>query len=120
MRGSVAATFVILFAGLAIVAVLLAVRQFNRGSSERAEITQLRADVADQAASIARLEGENARLRAEIGTLKDLATGRTDIKDLTQEIRTMVWMAYGPNEEAHRRGQRPSAARDPGGGQGAG
>jgi cell division protein FtsB len=111
MSGSVAATFVVLFAGLAAVSVLLAVRQYNRGSSERAEIIQLRADVADQTASIARLEGENIRLRAEITTLKDLATGRTDIKDLTQEIRTMVWMAYGPHEEAQRRVQRPPAAR---------
>ena len=120
MRGSVAATFVVLFAGLAAAAILLAVRQFNRGASERADLGQLRADLADQAASIARLEGENTRLRAETATLKDLATGRKDIQDLTQEIRTMVWMAYGPNEEAQRRAQRPPAARGPAGDEGAG
>ena|SRR5215207_2805395 len=119
MRGSVAAAFVVVFAGVAAVSVLLAVRQFNRGASDRAAITQLQADVADQQASIARLDGENVRLRAETVTLKDLATGRKDIQDLTQEIRTMVWMAYGPNEEAQR-ARRPATARDPGGEQGAG
>lgn len=113
MSGSVAATFVVLFAGVAAASVLLAVRQYNRSAHERAEIVQFRADLADLTASMARLEGENTRLRAETATLKDLATGRKDIQDLTQEIRTMVWMAYGPNEEAQKRGQRPSAARGP-------
>lgn len=115
MRGSVAATFVVLFAGITAAAVLLAVRQFNRGAGERTEIVQLRADVSDLTASIARLDGENVRLRAETLTLKDLATGRKDIQDLTQEIRTMVWMAYGPKEEAQKRGQRPPTARGPAG-----
>jgi hypothetical protein len=113
MRGSVAATFVVLFAGVTAVSVLLAVRQFNRSAADRAEIVQFRADIADLTASIARLDGENVRLRAETVTLKDLATGRKDIQDLTQEIRTMVWMAYGPNEEAQRRGQRPPTTRRP-------
>ena len=115
MRGSVAAAFVVLFAGVAAVAVLLAVRQFNRSANERAEIAQLRADIAARDATNARLDGENVRLRAETVTLKDLATGRKDIQDLTQEIRTMVWMAYGPNEETHRGQQRPATARGPGG-----
>src|SRR5215217_4133388 len=114
MRGSVAAAFVVLFAGVAAVAVLLAVRQFNRSAGERAEIAQLRADIAARDASNARLDGENVRLRAETVTLKDLATGRKDIQDLTQEIRTMVWLAFGQNEEAQKRGQRPSTARGPG------
>ena len=121
MRGSVAAAFVLLFAGIAVAAGLLTVRQYNRGAKERTENVQLRADLSDQAATIARLDGENIRLRAELVTVKDLATGRTDIKDLTQEIRTMVWMAYGPNEEAQQRhAQRPSTGRGSGGEQGAG
>ena len=115
MRGSVAATFVVLFGGIAAAAILLAVRQFNRTGRERADIVQLRVDLADQTASIARLEGENTRQRAETATLKDLATGRKDIQDLTQEIRTMVWLSFGPTEEAQRHGQRPSTARGQGG-----
>ena len=114
MSGSVAATFVVLFAGVAAAAIGLMIRQYNRGGRERAEIVKLRADLGDQAAMIARLDGENVRLRAELVTVKDLATGRTDIKDLTQEIRTMVWMAYGPNQEAQR-DERPAATRDPDG-----
>jgi hypothetical protein len=112
MRGSVAATFVLLFTGLAAAAILWAVSHVNRHSHKIAQVEGLAAELAELTAQSARLEGENVRLRAENVTLKDLATGRQDIKDLTQEIRTMVWMAYGPNEEASR-GRRPHPLRQP-------
>jgi hypothetical protein len=116
MRGSAAATFVLLFAGLAGAAILWAVSHVNRQSHKTAQAAALLAEVSEVAelnAYNARLEGENTRLRAENVTLKDLATGRKDIQDLTQEIRTMVWMAYGPNEEASH-GRRPRPLRQPG------
>lgn len=116
MRGSVTATFVLLFCGIAAAAILWAVHHVNRHSLKVADVEQLRADVVELTTSVARLEGENARLRAETATLKDLATGRKDIQDLTQEIRTMVWMAYGPrSEEAQGRGRRAHPLQQPDG-----
>lgn len=113
MRGSTTAFVIIICAGLAIVAILWSVHRVLQMSQRVETFETLRGTVAELEAAYARLEGENTRLRAETATLKDLATGRKDIQDLTQEIRTMVWMAYGPHEEAHSRAQRPQRVRDP-------
>lgn len=113
MRGSTTAFVVLVCAGLTVVAMLWSGARVAQMSKRVETFEDLRAKVAELEAGYARLEGENIRLRQETVTLKDLATGRKDIQELTQEIRTMVWMAYGPNEERHGSARRPQRDRGP-------
>lgn len=116
MRGSVTTAFAVLCAGIVVAVTLWQIRQVNLASKRVQNFEEMRAQNADLEARLARLEGENTKMVGQIDYLKELATGRKDISDLTEEIRTMVWVLAGPNARSSqeaRRGEREPPMREP-------
>ena len=97
MSGSATLVFALACAGIALAAVLWAVREVGRASRRLVTFEGMRAQVAELEASLARAEGENVKMASQLEFLRELATGRKEIEDLTAEIRTMVWVLAGPN-----------------------
>lgn len=113
MQGSVAAGFAFACLGIVVAVISFAIREVNKSSKKVEGVEVLRAGTAKLEADVARLEGENVRLRAENATLTELATGRKDIEDLIQEIRTMVWVLAGPNAGQFQQGGRNHGHTEP-------